>query len=106
MAGAGGETACLTWEGLPKKHAWGHAQDRLTSAQRRARSGLSVEEATEAMALGDESPLEDWASLPWRKREQRVYRLQRRIYRAAQCGNVTVVHSLQRLLLKSWSARC
>src|SRR5262249_33487877 len=45
-------------------------------------------------------------TLPWRKLEQQVYRLQRRIYRAAQCGNVAAVHSLQRLLMKSWSARC
>lgn len=65
-----------------------------------------MEEATEAMAPHYEEPLEDWASLPWRKLEQRVYRLQRRIYRAAQRGNVQTVHSLQRLVLKSWSARC
>src|SRR5262249_43092599 len=43
---------------------------------------------------------------PWRKLEQHVYRLQRRIYRAAQGGNVQAVHSLQRLLLKSEAARC
>jgi RNA-directed DNA polymerase len=65
-----------------------------------------MEEATDAMAFPDETSLEDWTQLPWRKLEQRVYRLQRRIYRAAQCGNVRTVHSLQRLLLKSWSARC
>jgi len=53
-----------------------------------------------------EQPIEDWSALPWRKLEQQVYRLQRRIYRAAQRGDVKVVHSLQRLLLKSWSARC
>jgi RNA-directed DNA polymerase len=65
-----------------------------------------VEEATEAMAPQSEQPIEDWARLPWRKLEQRVYRLQRRIYRAAQSGTVRAVHSLQRLVLTSWSARC
>jgi RNA-directed DNA polymerase len=63
-------------------------------------------EETEAMARLQEPPLEDWATVPWRKLEQQVYRLQRRIYRAAQSGNVEVMHSLQRLLMKSWSARC
>ena len=63
-------------------------------------------EETEAMARPQEPPLEDWATVPWRKLEQQVYRLQLRIYRAAQSGNVEVVHSLQRLLMKSWSARC
>jgi RNA-directed DNA polymerase len=63
-------------------------------------------EETKAMARPSEPPLEDWATVPWRKLEQQVYRLQRRIYRAAQSGNVEVVHSLQRLLMKSWSARC
>jgi RNA-directed DNA polymerase len=53
-----------------------------------------------------ETPIEDWACLPWRKLEQHVYRLQKRIYRASCRGNVRAVHSLQRLLLKSAAARC
>ncbi len=51
-------------------------------------------------------PIEDWTALPWRKLERAVYRLQRRIYRASLRGNVTAVHSLQRLLMKSEAARC
>jgi len=51
-------------------------------------------------------PLEDWSTLPWRKLEGRVYRLQQRIYQATCRGNVRAVHSLQRLLLKSPAARC
>ena len=51
-------------------------------------------------------PLEDWSTLPWRKLESTVYRLQQRIYQAACRGNVRAVHSLQRLLLKSHAARC
>jgi RNA-directed DNA polymerase len=60
---------------------------------------------TEAMAPQPE-PIEDWASLPWRKLERVVYRLQKRIYRASLRGNIQAVHSLQRLLLKSEAARC
>jgi RNA-directed DNA polymerase len=50
--------------------------------------------------------IEDWAHLPWRKLERVVYRLQTRIFRASARGNVRVVHSLQRLLMKSEAARC
>ena len=49
---------------------------------------------------------EDWNTLPWKDIQRNVFRLQRRIYRAARRGDVKRVHSLQRLLLCSWSARC
>jgi len=48
---------------------------------------------------------EDWMTIPWRKLEVRVFRLQKRIFQAQRRGNVQAVHSLQRLLTKSWSAR-
>jgi RNA-directed DNA polymerase len=50
--------------------------------------------------------IEDWATLPWKKYQRNVYRLQQRIYRATRRGDWKRVHSLQRLLLRSWSARC
>src|SRR6266487_1496875 len=50
--------------------------------------------------------IEDWSLIPWRKLEVYVYRLQKRIFRAANRGNVQAVHSLQRLLMKSEAARC
>src|SRR5438094_4216586 len=48
---------------------------------------------------------ESWNKLPWRKLEQHVYRIQKRIFRAEQRGNVRAVHKLQKLLMKSRSAR-
>src|SRR6266404_8399416 len=48
---------------------------------------------------------ESWNKLPWRKFEQHVYRIQKRIFRAEQRGNVRAVHKLQKLLMKSRSAR-
>jgi RNA-directed DNA polymerase len=51
------------------------------------------------------TPTEDWKTLPWRKLEQKVFRLQKRIYQAERRGNVRAVHSLQRLLMKSEAAR-
>ena len=50
-------------------------------------------------------PSEVWKSLPWKKFQRNVFRLQRRIYRAKQRGDVRTVHNLQRLLLRSRSAR-
>src|SRR5258708_27489562 len=52
-----------------------------------------------------EPPIEGWASIPWRKLERRVYRLQKRIYQASLRGDDKVVHSLQRFLMKSEDAR-
>jgi RNA-directed DNA polymerase len=52
-----------------------------------------------------EASSEDWSLLPWRKLEQQVYRLQKRIFRATQRGNVQAVHRLQQLLMRSRSAQ-
>src|SRR5512142_1115445 len=48
---------------------------------------------------------ERWNKLPWRKLEQHVYRIQKRIFKAEQRGNTRAVHTLQRLLMKSRAAR-
>jgi RNA-directed DNA polymerase len=48
---------------------------------------------------------EDWTTIPWHTLEARVFRLQKRIFRAQRRGNVQAAHNLQRLLMKSWSAR-
>jgi RNA-directed DNA polymerase len=50
-------------------------------------------------------PSEVWKSLPWKKFQRNVFRLQRRIYQARLRGDVRTVHNLQRLLLRSRSAR-
>src|SRR5450631_3518614 len=48
----------------------------------------------------------EWADLNWRAIEQQVYKLQKRVYQAAQRGDVKTAHRLQRLLLRSWAAKC
>ena len=47
----------------------------------------------------------EWHSLNWRKLERRVYKLQQRIYRASQRGDVKTYRRLQKTLMNSWSAR-
>src|SRR5947209_14023808 len=64
---------------------------------------MSPRKETEAMVA--QQPIEDWTHIPWRKLEQTVYRLQKRIYQASLRGNDKVVHNLQRLLMKSKAAR-
>jgi len=49
---------------------------------------------------------EDWGALHWKAYQRNVYRLQKRIYQATRRGDWKRVHKLQRLLLRSWSARC
>src|SRR5260370_12896635 len=48
---------------------------------------------------------ESWNKLPWRKLEQHVYRIQKRIFKAKQHGNQRAVQKLQKLLMKSRAAR-
>jgi RNA-directed DNA polymerase len=48
---------------------------------------------------------ESWNNLPWRKFEQQVYRIQKRIFKAKQQGKTRAVQKLQKLLLKSRAAR-
>jgi len=51
-------------------------------------------------------PMYEWKNLPWRKIERQVFKLQKRIYQAERRGDVKAVHRLQRLMTKSWSAKC
>jgi RNA-directed DNA polymerase len=53
----------------------------------------------------DASSSEEWAALPWRKLERHLYRLQKRIFKASERGDLKTVHQLQKLVLKSRSAR-
>jgi len=53
----------------------------------------------------DTHPSEEWTALPWRKLEQHLYRLQKRIFKASERGDLKTVHKLQKLLMKSRSAR-
>ena len=46
-----------------------------------------------------------WQDIPWKKVQRHVFRLQKRIYRATQRGQVRTAHKLQQLLVKSWYAR-
>ena len=46
-----------------------------------------------------------WQGIAWKKGQRHVFRLQKRMYRAAQREDIRTVHKLQKLLVKSWYAR-
>src|SRR5260370_16167813 len=74
--------------------------------QRRSESveGRNVSRMEQTKAR-DPNPSEEWADLPWRKLEQHLYRLQKRIFKASARGDLKTVHKLQKLVMKSRSAR-
>jgi len=48
---------------------------------------------------------EFWKTLPWKKFRRNLFRLQRRVFKAVQVGDYRKAKSLQKLVLKSTSAR-
>jgi RNA-directed DNA polymerase len=48
----------------------------------------------------------EWKDLPWHKLERRAFKLQKRIFKASQRGDVKAVRRLQKTLMRSWSAKC
>ncbi len=53
----------------------------------------------------DASHRYEWKTMPWRKIEGRVFKLQRRIYQATIRGETQKARSLQKLLAASWRAK-
>lgn len=47
----------------------------------------------------------EWKNLPWRKLEVRVFKLQKRIFKASNRGDVKAVRRLQKTLMRSWSGK-
>ncbi len=48
----------------------------------------------------------EWKDLPWRKLERKIFKLQKRIFKASQRDDVKAVRRLQKTLMRSWSAKC
>src|SRR4029450_6902166 len=47
---------------------------------------------------------DEWSTIPWRKLERYIFRLQKRIYRAKQRGDTRAVRGLKRVLKRSKAA--
>lgn len=57
------------------------------------------------MATATTTPMDRWETLPWRTIQRNVFKVQKRIYQAAQRGDVKTVRKFQRLLMNSRSAK-
>ncbi len=51
------------------------------------------------------TPMDEWKTIPWKKIQRNVFKLQKRIYQASGRGDQRTVRKLQRLLIKSKSAK-
>jgi RNA-directed DNA polymerase len=49
--------------------------------------------------------MDEWKDIPWKKIERNVFKLSKRIYRASNRGDTRTVRKLQRLILRSKSAK-
>jgi RNA-directed DNA polymerase len=48
----------------------------------------------------------EWKDINWRKLERVTFKLQKRIFQASERGDVKAVRKLQKILIRSWSAKC
>ena len=67
--------------------------------------GKVVSQRQRAKTQDPKALMAAWQEIPWAKAQRHVFRLQKRIYRATQRGDVRTVRKLQNLLTKSWYAR-
>ena len=49
--------------------------------------------------------MEEWRTIVWHKVERKVFKLQKRMYRASQSGKIKTVRRLQKTLTNSWNAK-
>ncbi|MEL7039839.1 MAG: reverse transcriptase N-terminal domain-containing protein, partial [Cyanobacteria bacterium J06592_8] len=49
---------------------------------------------------------QQWNQIDWKIAEKRVFKLQKRIYKASRRDDVLTVRRLQKTLIKSWTAKC
>lgn len=78
---------------------------RISQRTSGKREGKATESSEQVMSQTLTSSRYEWSTLNWRKIQLQVFKLQKRIYRAAQRGDERTVRRLQRLMSRSWSAR-
>lgn len=70
---------------------------------------LKAQEQLLRMRWSDDIPSPDfsatWNNTQWKKLGKRLYKLQKRIYKASHRGDIKAVRRLQKTLIRSWSAK-
>ena len=67
--------------------------------------GIVVSQRQRANTQDRKTLMAAWQDIPWKQVQRHVFRLQKRMYRTTQRGDVSTVCTLQNLLSKSWYAR-
>lgn len=95
-------TARPVVEGLFRKQ-----MPRVTSGiSRQKRGNLEDKVVSSSIKVMSQSKIRyEWKKIPWRELEVSVFKLQKRIYQASERNDIKTMHRLQRLLLKSESAK-
>jgi RNA-directed DNA polymerase len=65
-----------------------------------------IEQVVANMSNTQDNLTVEWKDLNWRKLERVTFKLQKRIFRASERGDVKAVRKLQKTLIRSWSAKC
>ena len=87
---------------VSEANALGNAKDRQTETRN---SGDKLTSRSQQVMNTANTLMYEWKDIPWRKLEVRIFKLQKRIYRASEREDVTTVRKLQRLLIKSRTAK-
>ncbi len=87
---------------VSEANALGNAKDRQTETQN---SGDKPTSRSQQVMNTANTLMYEWKNIPWRKLEVGILKLQKRIYRASESEDVKTVRKLQRLLLKSRTAK-
>lgn len=77
----------------------------LDRTDRNWSEAFRVNKSEQSMIRHSSDASESWMNLPWKKFRRNLFRLQRRVYKAIQVGDKRKAKSLQKLILKSTSAR-
>ena len=72
--------------------------------RRNCRKVFRVHKLEQSMIRHSDNASESWKTLPWKKFQKDLFRLQKRVYKAIQVGDTRKATSLQRLILKSTAA--
>lgn len=87
---------------VSEANALGNAKDRQTETRN---SGDKLTNRSQQVMNTANTLMYEWKDIPWRKLEVRIFKLQKRIYRASEREDVKTARKLQRLLIKSRTAK-
>ena len=89
---------------------YGRPDERINSSdtgriRRNCRKVFRIHKQMQSMIGHSLTTSESWKKLPWKQFQKTLFRLQKRVYKAVRVGDKRKARSLQKLILKSQSAK-